>query len=60
LSVRGEGAPVAVGDMVIIGYANGKLMAINSADGAHIITTDKNDVITENWRSIKISQAVYF
>jgi glucose dehydrogenase len=60
LSVRGEGAPVAVGDMVIIGYFIAPQdLTIYRCHCVHtaFITTDKNDVITENWRSIKISQA---
>ncbi len=40
LSIRGEGAPVAIDDeSVVIGYANGKLVAINLLDGAYLWET---------------------
>ena len=39
VSIRGEGAPVIVGESAVIGYANGKLVAINLLDGAYIWET---------------------
>jgi len=39
LSIRGDGSPVVDGESVIIGYANGKLKALNRIDGAYLWET---------------------
>ena len=39
LSVRGIGAPIVVGDNVIVGYDNGKLMALRLTDGKYVWET---------------------
>jgi len=36
LSIRGDGSPVVDGESVIIGYANGKLKALNLMDGGYL------------------------
>ena len=36
LSVRGTSSPVIVGDLIICGFDNGKVLAVNSSDGSRV------------------------
>jgi outer membrane protein assembly factor BamB len=36
LSVRGTSSPVIVGDLIICGFDNGKVLAVNSSDGSQV------------------------
>ncbi len=39
LSIRGTGSPLVVGDKVIVGYDNGKLVALNLSNGKYVWET---------------------